>query len=124
MKIGSKRGLWPVAALLGLGSALAAPPPQVEMDVAFLLGSVGNSGCSFYRNGSWSDAPAAEAHLRNKYRSLAAADGIGTTEQFIERAATRSSFSGQDYAVRCGDGPTVSSRQWLLDRLARHRAQP
>jgi len=107
-----------------LCSAFAAPPPQVQLDVEFLLTSIGSSGCAFYRNGSWSDAPDAEAHLRSKYRSLSAMDGIDTTEQFIERAATRSSLSGQDYAVRCGGGPVVSSRQWLLDRLARHRAPP
>ena len=117
-------GTWPMAALLGLSSALAMPPPQVQLEVDFLLASIGSSGCAFYRNGSWSDAPAAEAHLRSKVQSLRDSGGIETTEQFIERVATRSSFSGQDYAVRCDGGTPVSSRQWLLDRLARHRGQP
>jgi hypothetical protein len=124
LKIGSKMAHWPMAAWFGLCSAFAAPPPQVQLDVDFLLASIGSSGCAFYRNGNWSDAPAAEAHLRSKYRSLSAMDGIETTEQFIERAATRSSVSGQPYAVSCGSGPVVSSRQWLLDRLASHRRQP
>jgi hypothetical protein len=124
LKIGSKMARWPMTAWFGLCSAFAAPLPQVQLDVDFLLAGIGSSGCAFYRNGSWSDAPAAEAHLRSKYRSLAALGSIETTEQFIERAATRSSVSGQEYAVRCGGGPAVSSRQWLLDLLARHRAQP
>jgi hypothetical protein len=51
-----------------------------------LLGFVANSGCEFFRNGSWYDGKKAEAHLRYKYETLATRDRINTAEDFIEEA--------------------------------------
>src|SRR4249920_3113176 len=94
------------AALLGAGVvAQAAPPPKVQAEVNALLAGIEASGCTFHRNGTWHDSKAAAAHLRDKYDYLAARDLIVTTEDFIERAATRSSLSGQAYEVKCGDAP-------------------
>jgi hypothetical protein len=98
----------------------AASPTVAQSEVEYLLGYVGMSGCQFFRNGSWHDSKAAEAHLRYKYEVLARR--IDSAEEFIAKAATKSSLSGHAYAVRCGDGPTVSSSQWLLEALARYRA--
>ena len=102
--------------------AHAAPPANVQIEVSFLLGYVEGSGCEFYRNGTWNDSRAAQAHLRTKYEYLAARNQIDTAEQFIDKAATQSSLSGQAYMVRCGGGASVASRQWLRDELARLRA--
>ena len=99
----------------------AAPPTSVQIEVNFLLGYVEGSGCEFYRNGAWYDSKAAQAHLRGKYNHLAAANLIDSTEDFIERAATASSLSGQPYSVKCNGGATATSRQWLRDELARFR---
>ena len=107
--------------LLLMPVARAEPPTSVQMEVNFLLGQVEESGCAFYRNGTWSDSKTAQAHLRDKYKYLAARNLINTTEDFIERAATASSFSGQAYEVRCNGGATVKSKQWLRDELARFR---
>ena len=52
---------------------------------------------------------------------LVARDQINTTEEFIEKAATESSFSGQAYEVKCNSGPSGTSNQWLRDELARLR---
>lgn len=109
-------------ALLSLSVARAEPPTSVKIEVNFLLGYVDGSGCEFYRNGTWHDSKAAQAHLRDKYKYLVARDLINTTDDFIERAATKSSFSGLPYEVRCNRGATVSSKQWLRDELARFRA--
>lgn len=102
-------------------AARAEPPANVQNEVNFLLGYVDGAGCEFYRNGSWYDSKAAQAHLRDKYKYLMARNLINTTEDFIARAATESSFSGQPYAVRCNGGATITSSQWLRDELARLR---
>ena len=110
-----------IAGLLLVPVARAAPPTSVQIEVNFLLGYVEGSGCEFYRNGIWHDSKSAQAHLRDKYKYLATRNLINTTEDFIERAATESSFSGQPYVVRCNGFAPVPSNQWLRDELARVR---
>jgi uncharacterized protein DUF5329 len=114
-------GLVVMLGLLLMSAAHAEPPTQVRIEVNFLLGYVERSGCEFYRNGSWHDAKEAQAHLRDKYKFLAARNLVHTTEQFIERVATKSSISGEPYEVRCNGGATVTSSQWLRDELTRFR---
>jgi hypothetical protein len=101
--------------------ARAQPPTGVQVEVNLLLAFVGASGCDFDRNGTWHDAKAGQAHLRDKYEYLVARNQINSAEEFIEKAATKSSFSGQAYEVRCNGGATVTSNQWLRDELARVR---
>ena len=101
--------------------ARAEPPTKVQTEVNFLLGFVEGSGCEFYRNGTWHDSKAAQEHLRDKYKYLVASNLINTAEEFIERAATESSFSGKAYEVRCNGGATMTSNQWLRKELARIR---
>ena len=101
--------------------ARAEPPTNVQIEVNFLLGYVDGSACEFYRNGTWHDPKKAQAHLRDKYKYLSARNKIITTEDFIDKAATKSSFTGRPYEVRCGNGVIVSSNQWLRSELARFR---
>ena len=100
----------------------AQPQPFVRAEIEYLLQSIGTSPCLFFRNGSWYDGPSARAHLRTKYDYLAARNLIATAEDFIDKAATRSSVSGEPYEVRCGNDPEVETRVWLRAVLARHRA--
>jgi len=93
----------------------------VQIEVNFLLGYVEGSSCEFYRNGSWHDSKEAQAHLRDKYKWLVLRGLINTTDDFIERAATKSSLSGNPYEVRCNGGALVTSNQWLHNELARFR---
>ena len=112
------------ALMLGLllaAVARAEPPANVQVEVNFLLGYVEGSGCAFYRNGTWHDSKMAQAHLRDKYKYLVAGNLVNTTEDFIERAATESSFTGLAYEVKCNGGATMTSKQWLRDELARFR---
>jgi hypothetical protein len=108
--------------LLLMPVVYAQPPTNVQIEVNVLLGFVGDSGCEFYRNGTWSDSKTAQTHLRDKYKYLAVRNLINTTEDFIEMAATKSNLSGQLYEVRCNGGATMTSKQWLRDELVRIRA--
>ncbi|HXE48601.1 MAG TPA: DUF5329 domain-containing protein [Ramlibacter sp.] len=111
-----------IAALLGLPAARADTPVKVQNEVSFLLGYVTGSGCEFYRNGDWYNARKAVAHLRDKYKYLNDRNLVSTTEQFIERAASESSFSGKPYQIRCSGGAAVTSQQWLSEKLVELRA--
>ena len=111
---------------LVLGLALApdvraAAPAIAQTEINYLLGFIENSGCEFFRNGSWYDGKKAAAHLRDKYQILATGDRIQTAEDFIEEAATKSSLSGQPYQVRCSGGKAVTTNEWLRYLLARYR---
>jgi hypothetical protein len=103
--------------------ALAEPAAGVKEDVGYLLGFIAKSGCSFYRNGSWSDSKAAEAHVRMKYDYLSDRNEINTARDFIEKAASASSLSGSPYQVKCPGGSPVLSRAWLGEELARYTAR-
>lgn len=104
-----------------LQAAHAAPPPPAAIEIDHLLGLIENSGCEFYRNGTWYDAQRAAAHLRAKYQALAANGQIKTAEDFIDKAASSSSMSGQAYLISCG-GASMTTRQWFSSALARYRA--
>jgi hypothetical protein len=117
-----------LAALVGLIFGLvyvqlahAAPTPTALAEVNYLLAYVGKSGCEFYRNGTWYDSRAADGHLRYKFAVLAAHDQIETAEDFIEKAATKSSLSGRAYKVRCTGSAELKSSQWLREALTRYR---
>src|SRR5271165_7104234 len=111
-------------AVFWMATAAAAPAlaPAAQAEIEYLLSAVDSSGCRFYRNGAWYDAKPAAAHLRYKYASLAAKEMIRDTEDFIDRAATKSSLSGQDYAIKCEGITQMSSRQWLTGLLISYRA--
>jgi hypothetical protein len=111
------------AGLLIFAAAHAAPgpAPAARTEINYLLATVAGSGCEFYRNGSWYDSKFAADHLSSKYKFLLARNLVQSAEDFIEKAATRSSMSGRDYAIRCGGGAAVPTGQWLLILLARYR---
>ena len=109
-------------ALVLIASAHAAPTPAAKAEIEYLLSAVASSDCRFYRNGTWYDAKSAAAHLRGKYETLAARGLIGDTDDFIDRAATKSSLSGRDYAIKCEGIAEMSSRQWLTGLLVSYRA--
>jgi len=111
-----------LAALLSPPAALAQTPVPVQNEVNYLLGYIAGSGCEFNRNGTWYNAQKAHVHLRDKYKYLVEKDLADTTEHFIERAASTSSFSGKPYQIRCAGGVAVNSQPWLRDKLVQLRA--
>ncbi len=109
-----------IVALTILPAARAAPPPVAEIEINHLLGLMEQSGCEFFRNGTWYDGQRAQAHLRAKYDALIASNQIKTAEDFIDKAASNSSLSGQPYQIRCG-GAAMTTHQWFAAALARFR---
>ena len=110
-----------IVALNILPGARAAAPEAAQIEINQLLGLVEQSGCEFFRNGTWYDAKRAQAHLRAKYDMLAANDQIKTAEDFIEKAASRSSLSGRPYQMRCRGGAAMTTNQWFSAALMRLR---
>jgi hypothetical protein len=126
LRVGPTRNaerFWPnvMLGLLLAVNAQAAPPPSAQVEINYLLSAVAQSDCEFYRNGTWYDAKAAAAHLRDKYEFLVTRNSIQNSGDFIEKAATKSSISGLAYAIRCQGVPTVSSHEWLVQVLAKYR---
>jgi Family of unknown function (DUF5329) len=110
--------------LVGLSFLLPAhtqPTETAQAEIDFLLQYIEVSGCAFRRNGDWHDSAAARAHLASKYAYLASSKRITSAEDFIDKAASRSSLSGEDYEVRCGACPTIKSNEWLRAVLTRYR---
>lgn len=102
---------WPVS---------AAPSEKAKAEIAGLMNALSSSGCRFQRNGGWHDATEARAHLQRKYDYLLKKDKVDTAEQFIGRAASRSSMSGRAYRVQC-DGKEQEAAAWFNGQLKRLR---
>src|SRR5689334_3753235 len=94
--------VWGAVVLLLVTSLVQADATRAEVraEIDTLLSRLEQSGCEFYRNGSWYAATEAKTHLQRK---LKAAGAAGSTEQFIDALASKSSMSGKPYLVRCGD---------------------
>jgi hypothetical protein len=103
----------------GLATAGAAPA-DAQAEIGHLLDFIGASSCTFIRNGEPHPAADARAHIERKYRH--AAKWVGTAEDFIAYAATKSSVTGVPYRVRCGESE-VASTVWLQEELSRFRAR-
>jgi len=106
------------------GTAVAgaeAEQAETEQEVEYLLEFVAGSGCTFVRNGDDHDSADAADHLRLKYNR--GKRYVGSAEQFIDRLATESSWSGDPYTVTC-EGKTQTSAQWLHRALAEYRQRP
>jgi hypothetical protein len=112
-----------IIGLLLLGSMLqasAAPSAKAKAEIAGLMDALSSSGCRFQRNGSWFGAAEARAHLQRKYDYLLKKDKVDSAEQFIERAASRSSMSGRAYRVECA-GREQDASTWFGRQLQRLR---
>ncbi len=82
---------------------------------------VATSNCEFYRNGTWYRHAQAEAHLRRKWQYFSAHASVGTAEEFIEKVASKSTFTGMPYRIRCGTAPEVLADAWFLAALQEMR---
>jgi hypothetical protein len=107
-------------ALPGISAADTVADSEAEMEIAYLLNFVATSGCTFIRNGDEHDAADAADHLRLKYKR--GKSYAGSAEQFIDRLATESSWTGKPYTVTC-DGGSQTSAEWLYGALAQYRQQ-
>ena len=101
-------------------AAPSAPSAATRAEILALMEALSTSGCRFERNGDWYGANEARAHLQRKYDYLLKKGKIDTPEQFIERAAARSSMSGRAYRVDCG-GSEQDASAWFKLQLERLR---
>ncbi len=103
---------------LALSAPSLADSPQQE--IQHLLTAVGSSGCTFVRNGKQHHTAAeAESHLAMKYKR--AGSRVKTAEVFIERLASKSSWTGKPYLIECA-GQSMPSQEWLTGELEHYRA--
>ena len=105
-----------VAAAAFLSVALAKADEESTVQIEYLLTSIAESGCVFIRNGMEHDAVAAESHLRMKYRR--GKKWVTDAESFITRLATKSSFSGRPYRIRCPGEEAMATADWLNQKLS------
>ena len=110
------------AALLAAALALpmAAAADNTDQEIQYLLEFVSSSGCTFTRNGSDHDSADAADHMRLKYSR--GKRYVNNAEQFIDRLATESSWTGKKYTVTC-EGSTRPSGEWLHEALDDYRQQ-
>jgi len=114
-----------VRRLIGLALLLSAAAPahaaelssSAQKEIDALLNRLGTSKCQFYRNGSWHGGVEARDHLQMKLEYLVEKGLITDSEEFIEKAGTESSLSGQPYKVRCPNQQDQPSAVWLRSEL-------
>ena len=103
-----------------VSAASLSPAARAEIDA--LLSRLEASSCTFTRNGTWYPPAEAKAHLLLKLKYLENMGAVQSAEQFIERAASTSSTTGQPYLVKCGSSAPVRSGTWLLSELQEVRS--
>lgn len=108
----------PVALIIAQASAATE---QVEREIQYLLDFVASSNCTFVRNGDNHDAADAADHLRLKYNN--GKRYVDTAEDFIDRLASESSWTGRDYNVDC-QGEVLNTGPWLHQALQDYREAP
>lgn len=106
-----------IGAILLVTPLIAAAGTDTEVN--YLLDVVAASGCEFKRNDSPHDPVSAADHLRLKYSR--GKRYVNSAEQFIDRLASESSWSGKPYTVNC-DGVEEPSGVWLHRALDEYRA--
>jgi Family of unknown function (DUF5329) len=99
-------------------AAFAGEQGGMDAEIDYLITQVAASDCTFIRNGREHDAEAASEHLQMKRER--GKRHYDTTEQFLERIASKSSWSGKEYRIRCG-GTTSTTKEWFSARLAAYR---
>ena len=103
---------------ISLSTSAAPTPPAVRAEIDALMAKMSASNCQFERNGSWHNALDARAHLLRKLAYIEKRrETLASAEQFIDVAASKSSFSGKPYRVKCGAAHAVPSRDWLNREL-------
>ena len=98
--------------------AVAEISTKTDAEVQYLLEFVATSGCDFERNGTKHAPEAAADHLRMKYKK--GKRYVNTAEQFIDRLASESSWTGRHYTATC-NGKEIASGQWLHEALLSYR---
>ena len=101
--------------------SFASDNSAVDIEINLLLNAVEQSQCIFNRNGTDYSASAAKSHLQLKYRK--GRKYVKTTEHFIDRLASASSWTGKKYTITCPNQQTMPSGEWLHNKLKELRKE-
>ncbi|HSB99159.1 MAG TPA: DUF5329 family protein [Burkholderiaceae bacterium] len=112
--------LW--GACVALAASAADLSAAAQREIGQLLDRIESSNCSFGRNGSWYPPSEARKHLQMKLDYMVKRNMLGSAEEFISKAASASSISGEAYQIRCGAQAPVASAVWLTAELKRIRS--
>jgi hypothetical protein len=110
------------ALVLSAAAAAAELSGAAQKEITLLLDRIEASNCSFGRNGNWYPSAEARKHLQMKLDYMVKRNMLGSAEEFISKAATASSVSGEAYQIRCGTQAPVASATWLTAELKRIRS--
>ena len=113
------KGVSILVAMTVFSEAVEAGTMDDEID--FLLTTVGSSECVFIRNGDQHEAAAAQKHLQMKRKR--GKRYYDNADEFIEKLASKSSFSGKLYYIQCGDEAEQPAGEWFSAALSTYRAQ-
>lgn len=91
---------------------------RTDQEVQYLLEFIEESGCTFIRNGVSHDSSTARKHINKKYQHIR--KRMGSAEDFVTYAASKSSITGTRYKVKCGSR-TMPSDDWLNKELRHYR---
>lgn len=109
------------AALLLLATSSFVAADEVRDEINNLIQVVADSGCVFIRNGDEHDSANAADHLKLKLRR--GKRYASSTEKFIDRLASESSWSGDPYFIVCNDVRRTANN-WLHAALNDLREKP
>jgi hypothetical protein len=112
----------PLAILLFAGLSCASGTAWADTtgaEIEYILATVGQSECVFIRNGTEHPAGDAESHLRMKYKK--GARYVDSSEDFIDRLASSSSWTGRPYHIRCPEEAEQTAAAWLHSMLRDYR---
>ena len=118
VRLGYLSPLMCLALLCSVAGEADVPAAQAA-EVQHLLAYLAGSECAMVRNGDKHSGAEGARHVQRKYDHFS--DEIGSTEQFIELAATKSLRTGLPYEVHCPGAPPVRSAEWLRTELERYR---
>ena len=93
---------------------------DADTEISYLIQAVGDSGCTFLRNGTEHSPQDAANHMRLKYKN--GKRWVNSAEQFIERLATKSSWTGKPYYLLCEGAEPQLSNAWMRHQLTLYRA--
>ncbi|MDE3271024.1 DUF5329 family protein [Pseudoalteromonas sp. G4] len=84
-------------------------------DIQFLIEQVKKSDCIFFRNGSAFTAKEAANHLTLKYNNGKRYAKNGN--DFINNIASKSSWTGINYKIKCSNSDEITTNKWLFNQL-------
>ena len=110
-----------VVAILSIATSSAwAEEQTVTVEVNYLINAVSDSGCNFMRNDKKHTASEAVDHLQMKAKR--GKRYYDTADEFIDRIASKSSWSGKPYMIQCAGKPAVAAADWFSRILVDFRA--